>query len=1182
MSQSLIILQLSKIPGDDDYLGQIMVSPRGTSGQERFVLADANEVFQSNGEAAQTLAQLKAAIDSGDAGSVHMERLGEFLYTRIFAGLVERKLRDVMIQEKRRPYRLCIRIDENAPLLETIPWEYMKRPDGFIALSLASITRVLEDRDAQAFDTLKAVKILVVYANPTGYVSSENEKAIETASNRFIDQLEDELKARNDVNLAKLLGREATRQKFLDLLANEHFDIVHFIGHGEILKSKGHIVMHDGVRISGEEIYYNLSDDPPRLFYFNSCSTAKASTNDSFSSVAQALIRPEVNSVPAVVAMQYRIEVNDSLQMAQEFYQRLLDRYSATHGNLEAAMDAARRVLRTNNASWGIPVLFLQTQHRVLLFGEVEGRPPAQLKQHLNSSIRPAVDLVNREVEVSAVRSLLAANGRLLVVTGLPGVGRGSIVRKGLDEYLRDAREEIPIWLNLEGIKPDDAALETLYLSLDWILETGLKHLWHDQRRPLEQKLAELVSKIPNTAIIVLENLDALLTNDGYFRDESVEQLFFHFGRTSRRIFCLVTSSLEPKSRSCPNEWGGLWQVVKVPGLKPDDGLELLRRQGLAESEDELRRLVEAVDGHPETLEIIAAGIKAGSIELRRFLTAPKVSTGLTGYFAEAMMASLTGAEATALRVWSVFRNPMLRVALTEAIGDISDAERVVDSLCAKGLLNVKDGYYFLPSIVRSVANDELKGDLLVAHEAHGLAAAFFIRAAKRASDELASSFSYQIENERINDYLEACYHLRERSDYDSRQRAIDFELELLQALMDMGRFREMKSVLEQLEQELSDDFTVQIFKAQLEGLLGDYRTALDRLAMLDITVKRGSLKQARVANEIGVVLKNRSYPSDAEEALSRFNQAYDIFANLIKTSADQDEIETAYHSQAVCTYDRGLVYQYAKRGQTPAEFDDAYRQARRCYESARQMYQGMKEPDDQGIALALSQLGELLTDARFADNNPQTGEEFLRSALSIAQKTGNPRIEAHTGYQLARFLRHRTETVEARALLRHVADVAEGSDLRAESAIAEVQIAEIDFQNRQYNFEILDAILARNEETLGYYEDLHSIRVQSDAYFLHGLLYLRQKNIEHAKDYFENSRSVMRAVEEVSHSRTDAKRIARATSFLAQILLEQKEAEAAQAQIYENQNHFAVLGYQIQANESLADFLARINEWRM
>ncbi|HMF56416.1 MAG TPA: CHAT domain-containing protein [Pyrinomonadaceae bacterium] len=468
MSVRPIILQLTNIPETTDYFAQIIISPRGRSGVERFALTDGDEVFKIDASTGQTLAQLKTAIDKGTVGFVEMERLGEFLYKKIFAGLVERKLQDVMIQEKQRPYRLCILVDENAPLLETIPWEYMKRPDGFIALSLASITRVLEDRDAQPFEPVEGATMLLVYANPEGYGGQKRYEKIDHASTAFIGSFVGRLENIYKLQVTKLIRADATRENFLGSLSSKHFDIVHFIGHGEVQQQRGHIVMEDNNRIPGAEIFSNLFNQPPRLFYFNSCSTAKASGLDPFSSVAQALIRPQLNSVPAVVAMQYEIVVDDSFVLAAEFYDRLLNPESEARGNLESAMDAARRKLKIKNSSWGIPVLFLQTRERVMLFGEPPPEPPpSQLKLHLRSNIAPPVpELVDRDAEAAAVRDLLSSDQRLMMVTGLPGVGRGTVVRAGLDPYLQSEREEIPIWLNLEGVKSEDATLDTLYLSL--------------------------------------------------------------------------------------------------------------------------------------------------------------------------------------------------------------------------------------------------------------------------------------------------------------------------------------------------------------------------------------------------------------------------------------------------------------------------------------------------------------------------------------------------------------------------------------------------------------------------------------------------------------------------------------------------------------------------------------------
>lgn len=1180
MIRQPIILQLTKIPNGSDYLAQILMSPRGTSGQERFNLADADEVFKADDESGQTLAQLKAAIDVGTVGFVEMERLGEFLYGRIFTGLVERKLRDVIIQERQRPYRLCIRIDESAPLLETVPWEYMKRPEGFVALGLASVTRVLEDRDGHAFDPVEAATMLLVYANPPGYGDERRHAKIEEASDLFINGFMPRLEKKSGLKITKLLRGDATRDKFLTMLSEQHFDIVHFIGHGELLKGRGNIVMHDNQRIPGAEIYSNLSNNPPRLFYFNSCSTAKANNRDPFSSVAQALLRPELNSVPAVIAMQYEIDVSDSFVLAEEFYTKLLGPESPAFGNLEAAMDAARRKLRVKNSSWGIPVLFLQTRERVMLFGEpTVGAQPAQLKLHLSSSIPPVTDLVDREAEVATVRDLLSSDRRLLMVTGLPGVGRGSIVRAGLDPFLREAREEIVIWLNLDAIKSEDATLETLYVSLDKILETGLKPLWYDSRRSLNEKLAELESRIPNTAILVFENIDAMLDEECHLKDEEVEQFFLHFGKTKRRIFIIATSKLNPKPRGDAEESLNLWQHIKVQGLKTEDAVELLRKEGLTHSDRDLRILAEALSGHPQTLKIVAAGIAQGSANLEVFGNAAKAATRSTGTFADAMLASLTDAESRALKAWSVFRNPVLAEALLQVAENVPDAERIVESLSTKGLLSVKEDYYFLPALVSSVASAELRRDSLLFDDAHYRAAAFFLKEAERTWDSLELLPSQMLETERINNYLEARYHLRERVDDVSKRRAQDIAVTLFQVLMDQGRYGELRTLIQQSEPEFSGDYMVQLFKAQLEGLFGNYRDAIDMLELLYLNVEQGSFEQGSAANEIGVVLKERSDPRDSDEMLKHFEDASDIFANIIRTSDNQEEIEQAYHSQAVCTYNRGLVYQYFRRGDTPEQFNEAYAMARSLYEGSLKIYQTLMEPDEQGIAMVFSQLGELLADNRFAGHDEDDAEKMLRDALAIASRIGKPRIEIDAAYQLARFLRKQGEPGQARVLFRQVADLAERIELTAERAIAEVQIAEMDFADKQYDREMLDANLSWNEETLSYYEDFHSIRVQSDAYFLHGLLHLARDNEAEAIECFDRSRMVIAEVATRSQSRADARRITRGTVHLAQIYLRRQDPEAAVAVIAEKQEHFAKIGSELREDEPVAVFIDRINE---
>jgi hypothetical protein len=65
------------------------------------------------------------------------------------------------------------------------------------------------------------------------------------------------------------------------------------------------------------------------------------------------------------------------------------------------------------------------------------------------------------------------------------------------------------------------------------------------------------------------------------------------------------------------------------------------------------------------------------------------------------------------------------------------------------------------------------------------------------------------------------------------------------------------------------------------------------------------------------------------------------------------------------------------------------------------------------------------------------------------------------------------------------------------------------------------------------------------------------------------------------SQSRADARRIARGTVFLAQIVLQRQGSAAAQAVLSEMQEHFEKIGYELRDNESVADFIDRVNEWK-
>jgi tetratricopeptide (TPR) repeat protein len=1187
MSENVIILQLIRPPNGQGYLVQVMDSPAKASSFVPFKLINSSRIYRT-----KTLEKLKASIDDSTIGPEEIDALGEYLYKLLFSGDVLRLIGTVADQME-LPYRLCIRVDK-APFLETVPWEYLREPlNGFLAHGTASITRVLDDREPRAFTVLERTRMLLAYANPENYLGDKEYQEIEQRVRRFIDGFVRHLE--KDYGVEVTILDHVGEQAFLNALQSgyksgggqtspdESFDIVHFIGHGVVRgkTNKGYLVLEVDnpqsakVRyVPGEKITTTLKTAynsrkilPPRLFYFNACSTAKAEDEDPFSSIAQVLLKPKYGSVPAVVAMQYEVGVADSLDIAEEFYDSLLDPRSSAYGNLEAAMDAARVGIysrSTNNFSWGIPVLFMQTSERVTLFGDRQSAPPtAQLSQRLRSEIPSwePTSIIDRAEEVSTIEEFLASERRVLIIGGLPGIGRSTVVRAAIDTYYTEGA--FIIWLNLESLKSEEATLGTLYLSLNKIMNGKLQALWKS-KQSLELKLERLIGLMQDNSIIVLKNIDALLDAEAHFCDKQVEQLFRSFARTERDIHVIATTYKE----AIPEGGAISWQRMTISELTAQNAVALLKREGWPGDEKQLKDISTALGGYPQALKMITAAVKRGELSIEELLSTPQPGLKDANLFiSENVLRVMSEEERRRVEGWSVFRNPVLKALLWEE-NESEEASSIIQSLVARKILCVQnDIYYSLNQPVRHAAYAELKSNPERLREAH-LKAAYFFR--ERAYSQAESAVDG---DEFANNLLEAYYHFRAG---ELRDKAMEMVEAALQPLMDSGRFRELEATLAQAVEDGADSFTIRIFQTRVDRHEGNYKNALDRLELECLLLEHGSYEHAIVVNEIGVVLKERSKPEDAEKMLGQFEEAYDLFGNIIKTSNDQEIIAKSHWQQATSMYNRGLIYQYYKRG-TPQEFQDSYRKARELYEAARKTFETLQwGKDETRIVLVLKQLGELYADPRFEECDAAKAEGMLNEALAIAQRIGLRELEVDSAYQLARFLHHRQRTVEARAVFRRAADGAASIGLLSTQAMAEVQIAEIDFKANQYDVEKFDSSLAWCEEQLGYYDDAHSTRVQCDAYYFHGLLWLNHDDLNKARELFENSLQVVMSFATESKSLADAKRVGRAACGASEALWQQGLHQEARALIGEQQHYFQMLGNQLDEGQPLEVFLKK------
>jgi hypothetical protein len=307
---------------------------------------------------------------------------------RIFNWLfTDEKLKEswAMVRGQQPMRRLRLRIDTTVPELHAIPWEILRDPgDGSLPIDLAAGTATPFSRywagswQPGAPILQRPIRVLVAIASPAN-ASGWSLDPIDVSQEwnllqQVVKGLEIELTLMPQP--CSLLTLEAALKK--------GYHVLHFIGHGVFDKTEGRTQLYladannQVTPVSDEDIAGMLArqladsgtsqENKLRLVFLASCQTATRSPADAFRGLAPRLVTA---GVPAVLAMQDKVEVDTARQFAATFYRQLLQ-----HGQVDLACNEARSALLTAGLPGAaIPVLFSRLRGNQLLgqHGRISG-----------------------------------------------------------------------------------------------------------------------------------------------------------------------------------------------------------------------------------------------------------------------------------------------------------------------------------------------------------------------------------------------------------------------------------------------------------------------------------------------------------------------------------------------------------------------------------------------------------------------------------------------------------------------------------------------------------------------------------------------------------------------------------------------------------------------------------------
>ena len=339
--------------------------------------------------------------------------LGRKLFSALFTGEVKAAYDAALVRASDRDglrVRLCI----DDPKLMTIPWEFLFDPaqEEYLCLrrDVALIRYLPVLQPPPSFRVALPLKVLALVANP----SDEHLAKLDLQSE--VDRVKAAFEPCVRAGLVTLEFARGQTVDDLEVAMRTEPNVFHFVGHGDFdtMQGEGGIFLTaengQAVRLEAQRLARILSGRKQlRLVVLNACEGARGNTEGVFSSTAATLVR---RGIPAVLAMQYKINDLAASRFAQQFYEHLAAGDPVDKAVTEAriAMDFGARTIE-----WGSPVLYMQSQDGVLF----------ELSGPLDAGVRsPPLAVVDIAGPGAAPRVAAAVKERTWVVDPL---NRGDI-----------------------------------------------------------------------------------------------------------------------------------------------------------------------------------------------------------------------------------------------------------------------------------------------------------------------------------------------------------------------------------------------------------------------------------------------------------------------------------------------------------------------------------------------------------------------------------------------------------------------------------------------------------------------------------------------------------------------------------------------------------------------------------
>ncbi|MDE5099379.1 MAG: CHAT domain-containing protein, partial [Trichodesmium sp. St16_bin4-tuft] len=316
---------------------------------------------------------LEVAINN-ELNAEQTSQLGEALFNSLFDSRLCQDFINFyfeVVQKKKQKLRIELDIDEKEmPEFAALPWEFLCIPEEVNqgTIWLGTDPNLIFSRRRALWNSAKTIqleqdeKLRIALA----ISAPENEGPVEYAEvQEYLEELAKEQSER--IELLPIINPATTTK--IDRLLEKKPHIFHFIGHGrfedEAEKKVGKIALGKKVgkkilaKWVSEKFFAQLFvRHRPGIVVLQACEGGKQSASEAFKGVASKIV---AQSIPVVVAMQYKVQNATANAFSTEFYRRLAKGEPVDIAAQNGRHDVALETDYSGN-DFATPVIFMSVE----------------------------------------------------------------------------------------------------------------------------------------------------------------------------------------------------------------------------------------------------------------------------------------------------------------------------------------------------------------------------------------------------------------------------------------------------------------------------------------------------------------------------------------------------------------------------------------------------------------------------------------------------------------------------------------------------------------------------------------------------------------------------------------------------------------------------------------------------